>query len=199
VVPSPSPSGGGRARRGRWSAPIGVLLLFCVGPLLFARPSASQRPSEYQVKAAFLYNFPNFVEWPPVALPDTATVITIGILGQDPFGDAFAPFVDKLVKGRGAVVKRSTRLQELPLCQVLFICDSERRYLPQILEHLRGRAILTVGETEGFADAGVMVSFFLQDKRVRFEINVDAAEASGLKFSAKLLKVAARIVGEEQP
>lgn len=165
--------------------------------LLQSFPAAGQRPSEYQVKAAFLYNFPNFIEWPAETSPDTVTTLTIGILGNDPFGNAFEPFAEKTIKGRQVVVRRSSRLQELPICQILFICDSEKKYLPQILEHLKGRSVLTVGETEGFAQSGVIANFVLQDNKVRFEINVAAAERAGLKFGAKLLKLAL-IVQEEQ-
>lgn len=165
--------------------------------LLSAFPAAGQRPSEYQVKAAFLYSFPNFIEWPVETFADTATTLTIGILGDDPFGNAFEPFAKKTIKSRQVVIRRSNRLQELPICQILFICDSEKKYLPQILEHLQGRSVLTVGETEGFAQAGVIANFVLQDNKVRFEINVAAAERAGLKFSAKLLKLAL-IVQEEQ-
>jgi len=160
-------------------------------------PVLGQRPSEYQVKAAFLYNFPNFVEWPAEVFPDTATTLTIGILGKDSFGGAFAPFVGEIVRGRTLVVERSTRLQELPFCHILFISVSEEKYLPQILEHFRDRSVLTVGETPGYAQAGVMINFVLQENKVRFEINVAATERVNLKLSSKLLKLA-RIVQEEQ-
>ena len=160
-------------------------------------PALGQRPSEYQVKAAFLFNFPNFVEWPAEVLPDTSTTLTIGILGKDPFGGAFVPFVGKAVRGRTLIVERSTRLQELPFCHILFICDSEEKYLPQILEHFRNRSVLTIGETKGFARAGVMINFVLHENKVRLEINVEATERAGLKLSSKLLKLA-QIVQEEQ-
>ena len=184
-------SGPWRRKSFAFSFVLGILLL------LQSFPAAGQRPSEYQVKAAFLYNFPNFIEWPAETVPDTATTLTIGILGDDPFGKAFEPFAEKTIKGRQVAVRRSNRLQELPVCQILFICDSEKKYLPQILEHLQGRSVLTVGETEGFGQAGVIVNFILQDNKVRFEVNLAAAEGAGLKFSAKLLKLAL-IVQEEQ-
>ena len=165
----------------------------CLSLLLFfaaVGPSQAQRPSEYQVKAAFLYNFTNFVEWPPSALPDTATTLTIGILGDDPFGAAFAPFENKPNQGRILHIVRSTRLQELPFCHVLFITKSEEKHLPKILEYFANRPVLTVSETLAFTRAGGAINFVLRDKKIRFEINVDAAEKAGLKLSSKLLKLA---------
>jgi len=172
----------------RMSFGVVLLALWCIVAL--SAPLTAQRPSEYQVKAAFLFNFPNFVEWPREILADTTTTLTIGVLGKDPFGDAFTPFLDKRVKGRKTVVHRSTRLQELPFCHVLFICESERKFLPQILEHVEGRGVLTIGESEGFAQNGVVINFVLQGNKVRFQINVDSAARAGLKLSAKLLELA---------
>lgn len=174
---------------------LGFFLLL-LGSL--SSPAAAQQPSEHQVKAAFLYNFPNFVEWPEEALPDSATPLIIGILGEDPFGKAFAPFAGKTIKGRPVIIRRSTRLQELPLCHVLFICRSEAKNLPQILEYLQRRHVLTIGESEDFAQKGVMINFFLEENKVRFEINVKAAEQAGLKISSKLLRLA-RLVEEKRP
>lgn len=181
----------------RWTWRAGIILLLLLCALPRPLPVDAQRPSEHQVKAAFLFNFPNFVEWPADVLTDTSTTLTIGILGKDPFGNVFLPFIEKTVKGRKARLERSDRLQELPFCHVLYICESEKKYLPQILEQFRGRSVLTVSASEGFAQAGVMINFVLEKSKVRFEINVDAAEGAGLKLSAKLLKLA-RIIEKEQ-
>ncbi|MFA6111066.1 MAG: YfiR family protein [Candidatus Latescibacterota bacterium] len=178
----------------RWTA---VSLLLAVAFLIVLSPgsSAAQHPSEHQVKAAFLFSLASFVDWPETEQADT---LSIGILGQDPFGEAFAPFLDKQIKDRPVRLHRSTRLQELPPCQVLYICPSEARYLPQILAYLGNRSVLTVGETEGLAAAGVMINFYLEENKVRFEINVEAAHRADLKLSAKLLKLA-RLVEEDRP
>ena len=191
-----------RPSTGRFAAGIAIGAAWIVLSALWATalmPSSAlaQRPSEYQVKAAFIFNFPNFVDWPEGALPYTTTTLNIGILGKDPFGDAFAPFLSRAVKGRKLFIRRSTRLQELPFCHILFICESEKKYLPQILEHFRGRPVLTVGETEGFAQAGVMINLVLKGNNVGFEVNVDAVERARLKLSAKLLLLAT-IVEEPQ-
>ena len=151
------------------------------------------RPSEYEVKAVFLYNFAKFVEWPEKALPDTATSLIIGILGDDPFDDAFASIQDKQVKGRRLVIRRFTEFKDLQSCHILFVSTSEQKHLSQIIEHLDGSSTLMVSEIAHFTQNGGMINFILQENKVRFEINVDAAEQVGLKLSAKLLKLA-RIV-----
>jgi hypothetical protein len=172
---------------------IGTLLM-CI---LCARSAPAQQPSEHQVKAAFLYNFANFVQWPTDALADTTT-LTIGILGNDPFGNAFAPFEKRKVKGHPLRIIRSTRLQELPICHVLFISTSEEKHFEQIFQHLKERPVLTVSETPGFAQVGGMVNFVLQDNKVRFEINLQRTREAQLKLSSKLLKLALVIDGSEE-
>lgn len=174
---------------------VGLLLAVALLAVLSPDPSQAQHPSEHQVKAAFLFSLASFVDWPETEQADT---LSIGILGQDPFGEAFTPFLDKQIKDRPVRLHRSTRLQELPPCQVLYICPSEARYLPQILAYLGNRRVLTVGETEGLAAAGVMINFYLEENKVRFEINVEAAHRADLKLSAKLLKLA-RLVEERRP
>ncbi len=164
---------------------VGTLLL-CI---LCAPSVPAQQPSEHQVKAAFLYNFANFVQWPTGALTDTTT-LTIGILGNDPFGNAFAPFEKRKIKGHSLRIVRSTRLQELPICQVLFISTSEEKHFEQIFQHLKERPVLTVSETPGFAQLGGMINFVLQDNKVRFEINLVRTREANLKLSSKLLKLA---------
>lgn len=198
TLDDPRPPASAVENRPRWWRVCQLVGWLIAVATLSAIPAPAQRASEYEIKAAFLYSFPSFVEWSPQALPDSATSLTIGILGDDPFGDALKPFAGKTVHGRSVVIRRSTRLQELPLCHVLFICESERRYLPQIMEHLSGRSVLTVGEMEGFAEAGVIISFYQSRNRVRFEINAAAAERAGLRLSAKLLKLG-RLVEEKSP
>jgi len=151
-------------------------------------------PSEYQVKAAFLYNFGRFVEWPPQPRPPSA--FTICVLGQDPFG----PVLDELIKGKTiqdlkVVVRRLERVEDAGDCRILFISSSEDVRLAHILATLHGRSVLTVGEAERFAHRGGMINFRLEGAKVRFEINPDAAGQAGLTISSQLLKLA-RIVHE---
>ena len=149
----------------------------------------AQQPSEYQVKAAFLYNFANFVEWPEEALSDTTTLI-IGVLGKDPFEAALTRFEKQKVKGRSLRIVQSERLQDLPFCHMLFINSTEEKNLTQVFRYLEGKPTLTVGEVEQFARRGGIINFVIKDKKVRFEINRAKAVESGLKLSSKLLKPA---------
>lgn len=148
---------------------------------------------EYLVKAIFLRNFIQFVEWPDTLFQDASSPLVIGVLGNDPFGDALDKSIrDEKVKTHPLVVKRSRRLEELKPCHVLFICKSEEGRLDQILAALAGGGggVLTIGETDGFARRGGIINLFLQDNKVRFEINKDAADRSGLKISSHLLSLA---------
>ncbi len=149
--------------------------------------------SEYQVKAAFLYNFTKFVEWPASSEWPPGPFV-IGILGTDPFG----PLLDLLVKtktagGRRIEVKRFARLQDLEPCQMLFVSASESREVGLIVRNLEGRKVLTVSETPKFLAAGGMLNLTLSGNRVLFEANPRAAEREGLRFSSKLLQLAANL------
>lgn len=168
--------------------PIHALLALALSTALSV-PSSAQGPSEHQVKAAFLYNFANFVEWPRSTLADTSSIV-IGILGEDPFGQAFAPFKDRTIKGRSLRIIHSKLLQELPFCHILFISSSEEKNLAQIFQYLGDRPVLTVGESAGFAQRGGTINFVMKNKKVRFEINQQRAAKTDLKISSKLLKLA---------
>lgn len=170
---------------------LGVI---CVGLLLLtsavARAGKAPVPSEYQVKAAYIFNFARFVEWPAGSF-EPGTPITLCLLGDDPFGaDLEQTIGHKMVGGREFIVRRSSRLQELTGCHILFIGSSEKGRLSQILPSLGVARVLTVSETEEFVERGGMINFSLEESRVRLEINVDAAERAGLQISSKLLKVA---------
>lgn len=153
--------------------------------------AASREPlPEYPLKAAFLYHFVEFVEWPE-ASPLPAATVTIGVLGKDPFGEVLDRAVlDKTVAGRTLTIRRFASADALQPCAILFISASEMSGLPEILARLKGTPVLTVGEGERFARRGGMVGFFFEDNRVRLEVNVAVAEAAGLRFSSKLLSVA---------
>ena len=154
-----------------------------------ATAQASQL-SEYEVKAAYLYNFARFIEWPSSADAPPPEALTICILGQDPFGDAFATIEGKKVRGRTIAVDRRPTGASPDSCNILFISASERRRLPQLLEGLSSRAILTVSEIDGFSQTGGIIRFVFDGNRVHFEINVDAADRARLTLSSKLLKLA---------
>jgi len=157
------------------------------GPALAAR--SPEKDAEYGVKAAFLYNFAKFVDWPPSAFPERR--FNLCILGDDPFGHLLDDIVaNDSVGGRPIAVQRVARLADLPSCHLLFLGRLERERRREALAALRGTAVLTVGDADGFLADGGMVNFFLEDNKVRFEVNRAAVDKSPLKMSSKLLRVA---------
>jgi hypothetical protein len=146
---------------------------------------------EYQVKAVFLFNFAQFVEWPSPAFPEVQTPLVIGVLGEDPFG----AYLDETVRGetvnnRPLVVRRFRSVEEIDTCHVLFISRSETGRVEQIVASLKGRSILTVGDADGFAKRGVMIRLTTVDNKIRLRINLERANAANLKISSKLLRPA---------
>jgi hypothetical protein len=180
-----------------WKRLIRALLLVVV--LVGARPHAIRAQpagsTEYQVKAAFLLNFLQFIQWPASAFADASTSISVGILGDDPFGqDLEKTFDGESIQNRRIVVKRSRRIEDLNACHLIFVSKSEGDRVPGIITSLNDRAVVTVGETDGFARIGGIINFFMDGKRVRFEINADAAQRKGIKIHSQLL-ARARIIG----
>ncbi len=148
------------------------------------------------MKAAFLYHFVEFVDWPPASLRPRASV-TIGVLGKDPFGEVLdKAILQKVVAGRSLTIRRFPNVESLSPCTILFISSSEMPRLPEILARLEGSPVLTVGEADRFARRGGMIGFFFEDDRVRLEINRTAAEGAGLRVSSKLLAVARLVTPE---
>jgi YfiR/HmsC-like len=170
-----------------------VLLALCL-------PSSAEesQPIEYQLKAAFLFNFVKFIDWPPDSFGGPQAPFSICILGGDPFGhlldDALA---GKTVAGRAILVRRCQTDPEARTCQVIFLSRAQARRLPEVLQALRGTSVLLVGESDGFAAGGGSIEFYFQDDRVRFRINPDAASRAGLTISSKLLALAV-IVHDQQ-
>jgi hypothetical protein len=173
-------------------------LVLCVLLTVGLPVSAVVAPAEYRVKAVFLFNFAQFVEWPPDAFTDPRQPIVIGVLGKDPFGAE----LDAVVRGetvaqRSLVVERYYNIAELHNCHILYIARSEIGHLPQILTALAGRSILTVSDADGDDQAGVMIRLVNRSNRVRLQIDVGAAKAGHLLISSKLLRPA-EIVGRPE-
>jgi hypothetical protein len=166
---------------------------FVMPALLFASglDLGAQTTKEYEVKAAFLNDFAQFVEWPTDAFVDAQSPIVIGILGDDPFGDSLREIVrDENVDNRPLVIERYQRVQDIKACQILFISQSENKRLEEILAGLKDRSILTVGDFDGFAERGGMIRFVTENNKIRFQINVEAAKTVHLTISSKLLRLA---------
>jgi len=167
-----------------------VALLLTVSPGMGLAESPTSL--EYKVKGAFLLNFAKFTKWPADEFAADDSPITIGIVGQDPFGSA----LDQLVAGetigaRPIVVKRLAPSEDLSPCQILFIPKSVDA--TNMLKQVASRGVLTVGESDDFLDAGGMIRLLIEDKKVRFEVNLDVAERAHLTVSSQLLKLARTI------
>jgi YfiR/HmsC-like len=176
------------------------LILFAAYALTCAETLAkaqSQPLSESEIKAGFLFNFTKFVEWPADAFADPSVPIVLGIVGDNPVTDLLTETAaGKTVNGRAVVVRRFKEGQDLRSCHILFVSASEEKHAPQILERVKGSQVLTVGEISGFAQSGGMINFFVEGKKVRLEINLDAAARARLKISAKVIAVARLVTGE---
>jgi hypothetical protein len=171
---------------GRLSLVIALTVLF----LLPTGRVGAQEANEYEVKAAYLYNFARFVEWPDNVRLDPHGPLVIAILGKDPFGGEIDRFIEgKTVNGRRLVIKRFSSLEAYEQCHILFVSSSEKRNLPRILALVRSSSVLTVSETDRFAQIGGIINFITIENSIRFEINQAAAERVGLKISYKLLSL----------
>ena len=163
-------------------------------PETFAQARDSSDSSEYLIKAGFIFNFAKFVEWPTSAFAQPDSPIVIGILGTDPFGTIIDQIVqDKKIGARGFVVKRlkwGSDVKDLKDCKILFVSASEKAHMDELLQIVKGLPVLTVGETPGFAERGGVIRFVLEDNRVRFEVNVEAAHQAELTISSRLLTLA---------
>src|SRR5260221_5089895 len=166
-------------------------------PELLAQASDSSDSSEYLIKAGFIYNFAKLVEWPATAFAQPDSPIVIGVLGHDPFGTTVDRIVaDKKINGRGIAVKRlkwSRDFKTYKDCNILFVSLSEKDHLDNVVEAMRLLPILTIGDAPGFAKRGGIINFTLEDNKVRFEVNVEAAKHADLTISSRLLTLA-RIV-----
>ena len=171
-----------------------VLLLTVIGARE-ASCAEKQQPTEFDVKAAYIYNFAKFVEWPAGKSSHAGVAITVCVVGEDHFGPALAMIEGKSVGGRKIRIKRESAQHNLRGCDILFISSSEKKRLAEILDAVKDANVLTIGDTKGFAQQGVMINFYMENKTVRFEINPKPAGRAGLRISSNLLKIA-KIVGE---
>jgi hypothetical protein len=165
---------------------VGLILLAVSAPAVAAENAPT---AEYQVKAVFLYNFAQFVEWPTAAFRGPDAPLVIGIFGENPFGS----YLDDLVKGekiggRPLAVRHYQRPEDIKDCHILFISSSETATLDRIITRLRGHSILTVSDTDLFIRRGGMVRFITEDGKIRLRINLEAAKAVHLTISSKILR-----------
>ncbi len=171
----------------------GVWLVLAIALLTsgLGLPQPSSTSPEYQVKAVFLFNFTQFVEWPANAFPAQQSPLVIGVLGDDPFG----PYLDETVQGEKVnghplIVRRFNDVEDAKSCHILFISGAGKEKLKQALTDLKGRSILTVSDITDFARQGGMVRFFSENNKIRIRINLEATKSANLTISSKLLRLA---------
>jgi hypothetical protein len=164
-----------------------VAMLISGGAPSFAR---GEPAPEYAVKAAFLYNFAKFVEWPANAFAGPASPIVFFVFGEDPFGGALKSLKGKTANGRPIVVRYAANLGELERCHLLFVCASSMALLPKILQATKDWNVLTVGDVDGFARDGGTINLVNEGQRIGIEVNMEAAQRTRLQISSKLLALA---------
>lgn len=182
-----------RISAGFWGA------LLCAS-LLVPAPASGEPISgaEYKVKMGFIYHFIRFTQWPAEAFPAEESPVQFCIVSADPATEILLSLQDREVKGRKIRVNRSAVIEEVDACQVLFIASDDEKVVQPMLDAVKGRDILSIGEIQNFTRMGGIINFFTTRNQLRFEVNLDAAESAGLKFSSQLL-MSADIVkkGEE--
>ncbi len=178
-------------RPGRFLCPLLIGLITTLNVMGHAAQAAEPAiANEYQVKAVCLFNFAMFAEWPDSVFAATNSPICIGILGVNPFGKVLEQVVKgEKIKDRKLEIKLFRKGENVKDCQILFISKSEKEQITQTLTGLGTASILTVGETDGFCAGGGMINFFLQENKVKFEINPDAARNVNIKISAQVLSL----------
>ena len=192
---------------------ICLAVLTVISCACFTAYPATQTDStkEYQVKAAFLYNFIKFVDWQDEKVANSTGPIVITVIGKGPFGEAFKTIEGKQIKGNIVVIERiesfkqlkktgvksesyAKTIKNLRKCQLLFISSSEKKDLEEIFDVLKGSSVLTVGEMDNFLETGGIINFLIKDRKVGFEVNNVAADNANLKIRSKLLRLAKRVI-----
>jgi hypothetical protein len=174
-----------------------LLSLLLAGTAAIVR--AQSTGDEYRVKAAFLFHFAQLVDWPADTPTGADNSLYLCTLGEDPFQGALESTVEgKVIANRVIRIRHLLRPEDMRGCRILFLGKAQSKYIPMLLADLRNAPVLTVGETPGFLAAGGMVCFLLQENKVRFEINLDAARSAGLTIGSRLLVLAQNVVGKNQ-
>ncbi|HEY5748717.1 MAG TPA: YfiR family protein [Chryseolinea sp.] len=178
-------------KTGRAAVEPGFILFAVLLSFGALTPSQNETTKEYQVKAVFLYNFTQFIEWPPEAFPQPDAPLVIGILGPDPFGKYLDETVQgEKINGHPLVVHRFRTLAEIGHCQILFISTDEKNQWKQIFEYAKAQHVLTVGDVTNFQKQGGMIRFFPEENKIRIRINLTSVKNADLKVSSKLLRLA---------
>jgi len=176
------------ARRRR----VGALLaaLCAVLSMSSGQPVRARSLAEYEIKAAFMYNFAKFVQWPAEAFGQAQSPLILCVIGDDVFGTALDTIEHKLAQGRELKVRRQVRLESARSCHILFIAESEHARLGSVLRAVSGASVLTVSDVDRFAEAGGVIGLYNIDNNVQFSINLEQARSASLQINSQLLKLA---------
>jgi hypothetical protein len=166
------------------------LSLACALSMSSPQASLAASSAEYEIKAAFVYNFAKFVQWPAAAFEQAQSPVILCLIGQDPFGPALEGLEHKLAQGHEVQVRRQVRVEDARSCHILFIAQSERTRLRSILRALAGASVLTVSDLDRFAESGGVIGLYDEDNKVHFSINLDQARRASLQINSQLLKLA---------
>lgn len=169
------------------------LMLVCIDS---ARAQTQEPNAEYQLKAAFLYNFAKFVEWPAETFPTTSTPFTVCALGNDPFGTSLDAIAGKTVKDRTLIVKRIRSVTAVNGCHILYVSPNELPQATDLLRSLQKVPVLTVCDMDGCAETGLMLNMRMADNRVQLDMNLDAVQHTTLKVSSQLIKLTRIVKGQ---
>ncbi len=153
----------------------------------------TDRFSENDIKAAYLYNFAKFVEWPAASFNTPNAPIILCILGSPPFDKALKTIQNKPVRDRLLLIRHCRNIEDLEGCHMLFVSDSEKENMAAILSRVKNQPILTISDIDGFVNSGGIIKFIRSGNKIRFEVNVGAAEKASIKISSRMLKIAQRI------
>jgi len=175
----------------------GAFLIAVCGLILSVLPpvcAQSEETAEYPVKFAFLYQFAQFIQWPPGAFENATAPLVVCVVGRDPFEpDLEQNLLNHTIDKHPIAIMSVKRGASLRVCQMVFVPASESKQTPGIIDGLRGSSVLTIGETKGFVERGGIINFTIEQNKLHFEINLDAARQSPLVISSKVLALA-RIV-----
>lgn len=170
-----------------------VGLLYLIHPVFL--PGQSE-VDEYRLKGAFLFHFAQFVQWPANVLPNSDGELAVCVFGQDPFrGDLEGIVHGKSIDGTTLEIRHVKRIQDSRSCHLLFIGKKESEHVPELISIVGNLPVLTIGESDDFLRQGGIIRFSLEDRKVRFDVNQEAAGKANLKISSRLLLLAKTVIG----
>jgi hypothetical protein len=154
------------------------------------QPVRAASPAEYEIKAAFIYNFAKFVEWPTTAFGKPESPLTVCLIGDNGVGPALDTIDHKVAQGHELQVRRQVRIEDARSCHILFVAASERARVGSILHAVSGASVLTISDIDRFAEAGGVIGLYDVDSKVQFSINLEQGRSALLQINSQLLKLA---------